>query len=243
MAKLSSILATDLDGTFLGGETRSRWTFYHELQADRDRRLLIFVTGRGVNSIQKLCQKPGIPEPDYIIGDVGTTIVHWPTKTPVSLVQNWIDDTWNGAGDRIKALLANEPGIKLQPIDPDRRVSYYYQPELLEISTLQKIVDAGYDYIMSGDRYLDVMPKGVSKGPSLLKLIEALDLDREAVIAAGDSLNDLSLFATGLKSIAVGNSEPKLIEEIQVLPNVYLSTKMGVAGIVDGLNYYRNAKK
>ncbi len=242
MAKLSSILATDLDGTFLGGDIRSRWKFYHELEKNRDRFLLIFVTGRGLNSIQKLCHKPGIPEPDYIIGDVGTTIVHWPTKTPVSPVQNWVDEMWNGAGDRLKALLANEPGIELQPLVPDRRVSYYYQPDSLLNSTLQKIVDAGCDYIISGDRYLDVMPKGVSKGPSLLKLIDVLSLDQEDVITAGDSLNDLSLFETGLKSIAVANSEPKLVEKTQALPNVYFSPKMGVAGISDGLQYYKKTQ-
>jgi HAD superfamily hydrolase (TIGR01484 family) len=235
----SFILATDLDGTFLGGDDRDRTEFYKYIENNRDRLLLIFATGRGINSISTLCQEPGFPEPDYVIGDVGTTISHWQTRQPVAPVQNWVDEVWNDAGDRIKDLLEGEVGLELQPIDPTHRVSYYYKPAMLQPSTLTKITEAGFDYVMSGDRYLDVMPKGVSKGPSLLKLIEHLNLNPEDVIPAGDSLNDFSLFTTGLKSIAVSNSEPKLVEKIQRLPNVYFSSQEGAAGIWEGLKFYK----
>lgn len=234
----SLILATDLDGTFLGGSEQQRADFYQYLQKNRDRLLLIFVTGRDLDLVRELYDYPNFPQPDYIIGGVGTTVVAANLES-VTAVQNWIEGIWQNSNDRVKELLANEPGIKLQPISPERRVSYFYNAEELQESTLQKIVDAGFDYIQSADVNLDVMPKGVSKGPTLLKLIELLELDSENVVLAGDTLNDLTLFETGLKSVAVGNSEPKLVEKIKIMDNVYHSPYPGSAGIWDALKYYQ----
>lgn len=235
----SFVLATDLDGTFLGGSEGQRTQFYEYIERNRERMLLVFVTGRHLDRIDRLArEEPGVPHPDYIIGDVGTTIVCGKTRQPISKVQDWVSSIWNNANDRIKEMLADEPGIELQPVNPDRRVSYYYKPDQLQPSTVQKIVDAGFDCILSAEKFLDVMPKGVSKGPTLLRFIDALNLDAENVIPAGDTLNDYSLFQTGLKSIAVGNSEPKLVEKIKTMPNVYHSSEPGAAGIWEGLKYY-----
>ena len=235
----SLILATDLDGTFLGGSEQQRAQFYQQIQAKRDDLLLIFATGRSLELIEKLYTRPNFPQPDYIIGDVGTTIYDAKTLEPVTAVQDWIAQTWNGASERVKTMLADEPGMKLQDVNPLYRVSYHYQPQKLQPSTLEKIKSAGFDCILSGDKYFDVMPKGISKGPTLLKLISTLNLNPDNVVTAGDTLNDSTLFQTGLKSIAVGNAEPKLVAEIQTMDNVYHSPYPGVAGIWDGLKNYR----
>lgn len=234
----SLVLATDLDGTFLGGSDEQRAEFYEYLEKYRDRLLLVFVTGRDLEFVQNLCKDPKFPNPDYIIGDVGTTIVHGKTLEPLESVQGWVAEIWGNANERVKKMMENEPGIELQEGTGPRRVSYYYKPEELQQSTVQKVIDAGFDCILSADVYLDVMPKGVSKGPTLLKFIELLGLNADNVIPAGDTLNDLSLFKTGLKSVAVGNAEPKLVEHIKEMDNVYHSPHPGAAGIWDGLKYY-----
>ncbi|MDY6940779.1 MAG: HAD-IIB family hydrolase [Cyanobacteriota bacterium] len=234
----SLVLATDLDGTFLGGSDSQRSQFYEYVESSRSQLLLVFVTGRSLHMIDELCEIPGFPRPDYIIGDVGTTIFEGRTFKPVAKVQDWIRGVWNDANDRVKTLLENEPGLELQPLAPDYRVSYYYDSEKLQSSTIEKIRESGFDCIMSDNRFLDVMPKGVSKGPTLLKAIEALNLERDRVVTAGDTLNDLSLFETGLQGIAVGNAEPKLVEKIKEMDNVYHSTLPGAAGIWEGLKHY-----
>ena len=234
----SLILATDLDGTFLGGSEEQRTEFYQYLAKHRDRLLLIFVTGRHLESIQSLYSIPEFPQPDYIIGDVGTTILNAQTLESVSAVQDWVASAWGESNERVQTMLANDPGIELQPIEPKYRVSYFYEPDKLQPETVQKITDGGFDCILSADKYLDVMPKGVSKGPTLLKLISHLNLNPDSVIAAGDTFNDFTLFQTGLKSIAVGNSEPKLAEAIKTMDNVYYSSYPGAAGIWDGLKTY-----
>ncbi len=232
------VLATDLDGTFLGGSDAQRATLYRFLETQHDTSLLVFVTGRDLDFIRSLFDEPGFPRPDYIIGDVGTTVVRGDSFEPLSEVQDWVEARWQNANDRVKAMLKDEPSLRLQDVDPERRVSYYYEPASLRPETIDKITSAGFDCITSADVYLDVMPKGVAKGPTLLKFIEALGLHKDDVVTAGDTLNDLSLFQTDLQGIAMGNSEEKLVAAIQELDNIYHSPEPGAAGILDGLQHF-----
>ncbi|MEN2977930.1 HAD family hydrolase [Tistrella arctica] len=237
MTRYNLILATDLDGTFLGGSDQERRDLYQTLSA-RDDALLIFVSGRDIGFIRELVAEPGMPHPDYVIGDVGTTVVAGRDFQVVHEVQGPIGALWDNAGPRVKDMLAAEPGIRLQPTPFERRVSYWYDPDTLDPRTLAKIEDAGFDWLLSASTFLDVLPKGVAKGPTLLKLIDTLDLPADRVLVAGDTLNDLSLFETGLKGVAVGNSEPPLVERLTDKPWVYRSTGHGAAGIAEAIRHF-----
>ena len=68
------VLATDLDGTFLGGSDEDRRKLYDWIEANRETVGLIFVTGRDPEFIGELCSSNGVPWPEYAVGDVGTTI-------------------------------------------------------------------------------------------------------------------------------------------------------------------------
>ena len=46
----------------------------------------------------------------------------------------------------------------------------------------------GLDSLVSDNRFFDVLPRGVSKGPSLRRLIAHLDIPEDRVLAAGDTL-------------------------------------------------------
>lgn len=232
------ILATDLDGTFLEGDHRSKSYFYNELVRLRDQIMLIYTTGRPVETVEHFCKRGYLPAPHFIMGDHGTHIVEGATFSSVEPLQNPIIQKWSNGNSVVRELLRDEIGIRLQPIDPPYRVAYYYDPDQMQHQTVQKIIDAGFDVIQSCDMYLDIVPRGVNKGSSLLRLLSHLNLSGELVVTCGDSLNDLSLFQTGLKGIAVGNSEPNLVAEIQNLNNVYQSACPGILGIIDGLQFY-----
>ena len=68
------LLATDLDGTFLGGSAEDRQTLYQLVSGSQDIQL-VFVTGRGLEAVMPLLSDPLVPTPDYIICDVGGTVV------------------------------------------------------------------------------------------------------------------------------------------------------------------------
>lgn len=236
------ILATDLDGTFLEGNTDIKNFFYNELIRLQEKVMLIYVTGRPIEIVKQFCVNSYLPYPHYVIGDHGTHVVDGRHFNVMNSIQERIIRKWNNSNHFLRELLSQEKGIQLQPINPPYRVAYYYDPEHLENSTIEKITNAGFDVILSCDMYMDIVPQGVNKGTSLMHIIDHLNLDGEQVITCGDSLNDLSLFLTGNKGIAVGNSEPKLIQEIQKLNNVYHSAHPGLYGIIDGLQFYDQMK-
>ncbi len=235
MSSPQLVLATDLDGTFLGGDAAQRADLYDWIEARRDRVTLIFVTGRDLPHVRTLCTEQGVPWPDYVVGDVGTTVVAGRDFAPVDHIESWIAAQWGDAGEAVRALLANEPGLELQPTPFRYRVSYYWDPETWDPQVAERIEALGLDCLTSADTYLDVLPRGVSKGPTLERLIAHLELARERVLVAGDTLNDLSLFRTGLPGVAVGNAEPALLERVAPLSNVYVSPHPGAAGIRDAI--------
>lgn len=236
------VIATDLDGTFLEGDKRLKNAFYSEFMNQRETVLLIYTTGRSLETVKQFCDCGYLPPPHFVIADHGTVIADGTDFRTVSLLQEPIVRQWNNGNIPLRKLMKNEKGVTIQPIHPPYRVAYYYDPEHFQEQTLQKIVNAGFDYIQSCDMYLDIVPKGVNKGSSLMNILAYLNIDKERVITCGDSLNDFSLFQTGLRGIAVGNSEPKLIAEVQRLTNVYCSRFNGLAGIIDGLQFYQETR-
>ena len=232
------VLATDLDGTFLGGSEAEQLELYRWIEARRQHVTLIFVTGRDLPFIRALVRDTPVPQPDYVIGDVGTTVAGGSAIEPMAELETDIAARWNDAGPRMRELLAGEPGLRLQDTPFRYRLSYYYEPALLSPATAEKVRAAGFDCLVSADTYLDVLPKGISKGPTLLRLVEHLNLVPDEVLVAGDTLNDLSLFETGLPGVAVGNSEPALRERVAGLANVYVSPRHGTAGILDAVHHH-----
>jgi hypothetical protein len=89
----------------------------------------------------------------------------------------------------------------------------------------------------SADRFLDV-PGGPAKGATPMKLLSMHRPAEDRAIAAVNTPNDQSRLETGLKSIAVGNSEPRLVETIKTMKNAYHSPHLGAIGIGDGLKHY-----
>ncbi|GGE42814.1 hypothetical protein GCM10007276_20090 [Agaricicola taiwanensis] len=232
------VLATDLDGTFLGGSETERSELYEWIEANRSSIVLIFVTGRDLPFIRRLVRDTKVPQPDYVIGDVGTTVAGGTGIEPLPELEAPIAELWNEANDRVMAMLADEPGLRLQQTPFRYRVSYYYDPAMLRPTARAKVEAAGFDCITSADIFFDVLPRGISKGPTLRRLVDHLRLDPETVLVAGDTLNDLSLFESGYPAVAVGNSEPALKERLAGLPHVYQSPGEGAAGIRDAIRHH-----
>jgi hydroxymethylpyrimidine pyrophosphatase-like HAD family hydrolase len=218
-----------------------RQRFYRWLEAPQTGCTLIFVTGRELENTLPLLDppsagEPAVPRPRYLITDIGTEIRDGHSLAPIPALQQRVAAAWGDANARVEALLADEPAIAPQNVGARYRVSYFFDPADHPQGPIDKIRDAGFDCLLSHGKYLDVLPSGISKGPMLLQLLDHCGLADRPVVVAGDTLNDLSLFQTGLAGVAVGNSEAGLIEAVRHMPRVHLSRHPGVAGIWDGLH-------
>jgi len=245
LSRKSFCLATDLDGTFLGGSDADRAALYAAIERQRDQIGLIFVTGRDLPFIEGLCADTNVPWPDYVIGDVGTTIASVTPQAdgggriaPIPALEEEIAALWKDSGDAVRAHLDGAAGLRLQQTPFRYRVSYHYDPVTYDPSVEPGIDDMGLDVLISADQFLDVLPRGVHKGSSLLRLLARLGVARESVLVAGDTLNDLSLFETGLNGVAVGNSEPALKARLGGLANTFHAEGHGAAGIAEAIRHF-----
>jgi hydroxymethylpyrimidine pyrophosphatase-like HAD family hydrolase len=123
------ILATDLDGTFLAGDAAARHRLY-QLVTMHQNVDLIFVTGRGLESVMPLLADPTIPQPKYIICDVGATIVEGSTLQPVQPIQSQIEQRWPGE-HAVERVMADHPAYTRQDVPQQRRCSYYCEPDAM----------------------------------------------------------------------------------------------------------------
>ncbi|WP_319529897.1 HAD-IIB family hydrolase [uncultured Cohaesibacter sp.] len=241
IAQKQFVLATDLDGTFLGGSDADRKALYDWIEARRDSVGLIFVTGRDPEFIVDLTSKQGVPRPDYVVGDVGTTIAKVTSEgsvAPIPALEQDIAAAWNDSGAAVREALSKVAGLTLQPTAFRYRVSYDMDPDLFDGRACDIIEEMGHDWLISANCYFDVLPKGFSKGPSLLKLIDHLGLSHGQVLAAGDTLNDLSMLECGVPAVAVGGSEEPLLKHVRSLDHVHKANAIGAAGIAEAIRAF-----
>ena len=230
------LLATDLDGTFLGGSAEDRQALY-QLIASHPGIDLVFVTGRGLESVLPLLADPTIPQPDYIICDVGCTVVDGRTLQPLHEVQGRIDDKWPGEY-RIQKAVEHIDGLTRQDVPQDRRCSYFCEPDVVtdELFEIAETLDC--DLLYSASLYLDFLPKNVNKGSTLTALIEHLEIPKEDIMVAGDTLNDLSMYEHEFIGVCVGESEEGLLEATEGKARVYHAEAAGAGGIIEAISYF-----
>jgi len=234
------VLATDLDGTFLGGTDAMRRELYDWIETRRDDVGLIFVTGRDPDFIARMCGDGIMPWPDYVVGDVGTTIagIEDGIVTPIDTLEAHIRETWGDRGDMVRNTLQGAPGLVEQDTPFRHRVSYHWDGGAYDPQSVDSLKAAGFDILISHGCYLDVLPGGVSKGPSLLRLLDQLGIDGERVLVAGDTLNDLSMFETGLHGAVVGESEQGLLNATRDMPRALQCALPGTGGIAEAIREF-----
>src|SRR5690606_15561689 len=134
-------------------------------------------------------------------------------------IESRLRGSWPGRA-AVERLFAELGPLERQTVPQRGRVSFTVtDPEL--VGACRRLAEQhGLNVVYSCDRYLDVLPAGVDKGQALLTVIEHFGIAPERVLACGDTLNDLALFRVGLCAVAVGGSEPALLEATRGGANV-----------------------
>lgn len=239
---LQRLLATDLDGTFLG-DVESMHRLWR--QADDAGIIVAFSTGRHLPSIEAFYTESGTDRrAAACVCMVGTEIWHASNGSYV-IDEGWretIAEFWDK--DSVDSLLAGIPGAVMQPQEWQSRLKSSYFLEDNAESQLARIHEGldelGIDakVVYSAGKFLDLLPAQSGKGGAVRYLARSLGIAPDNVITAGDTGNDLDMMRPelGFRSIAVGNASPELHEYRD--PNVYHATASFAAGIEEGLRHY-----
>jgi HAD superfamily hydrolase (TIGR01484 family) len=219
------LICTDLDRTLLPNgsqpESASARPRFRALAAHPDVRVA-YVTGRHHALVDRAIEEFDIPVPDYLIGDVGTSIyrVQGRTWLPQHDWQQQIAASWGGRdGPALHQLIADIDGLLLQePAKQGPCKLSYYTPEdwdrpvrLAEIEA--RLVHEGIaaNLVWSLDEHagtglLDVLPAAASKLTAVQWLIELEGLDADHTVCAGDSGNDLAMLTGPINAVLVANA-------------------------------------
>jgi trehalose-6-phosphate synthase/hydroxymethylpyrimidine pyrophosphatase-like HAD family hydrolase len=230
------VLAADLDGTLLGGDTTDR-SRLHAALTRHPEVIIVFATGRGLPAVHEALGDPLLPRPCWIIADIGATIVDGSDLSPVEPLQTRLRAGWPGT-KQVRAALVRFPALRYQhDVAQDGRCSFYLDPDQLTTDITDAVAALGCRWIYSAGRYFDVLPPGASKGSALFALAQQQGWSMDSILVAGDSLNDLSLFTLGAQGVIVGNAEPALCSAVPAHDTVYRPSQPGAAGVLQALQH------
>lgn len=233
----SILVCTDLDRTLIPNGPQpesSNARRYFTALAGNPLVQLAYVTGRHQKLIQKAINNYCLPTPDFVIGDVGTTIYHVGKKDTWQKQLQWethIARDWSGKTHAdLKELLSDIPALRLQ--EPSKQNNFklsFYVPlqanrQVLKTLIEQRFDDAGVraSLIWSVDEpagvgLLDILPASASKFHAIEALMKLHGFDFGNTVFSGDSGNDIEVLASPVKAILVANSQPDVQELARLL--------------------------
>lgn len=223
------LLCTDLDRTLIPNGTQTESPQAKALFAqlvDRKDLTLVYVTGRHRRLIEQAILQYELPQPDFAIGDVGTTI-YQVLPRDWTLWHDWgelLAESWPPTRvDCLKSRLQSEPDLTLQEEEKQNRfkISYYYGLDANQAklkSTVQAQADTCelfVNLVWSIDHVkdvglLDILPAKANKLTAIVHLMSRLDYQWQDTLFAGDSGNDLDVFRSEIPSVVVANAEPEI---------------------------------
>ena len=227
------LLVSDLDGTMVGDDEAGKefaqlWQRRHAPAGG----VLAYSTGRSLAQYESLAEERGeaLLRPDALITAVGTRVYapdgfggafaedeDWSQQLRVS----WYEKAAQEALEEVMAARSEEEVRALGEGDQ----SEFKRSLLARADVSQAVADElvaavkarGYKAkaVVSGDGdfvYVDLLPEGAGKAASLEYVRDCFAIDPSRVVACGDSGNDTEMLAAAASAVAVGNSQPALME-------------------------------
>jgi sucrose-6F-phosphate phosphohydrolase len=230
------LLCTDLDRTLLPNgpqpESQGARNRFSKLAAEAGV-TLVYVTGRDQSLVEQAIIEYQLPQPDYVIADVGSTIYEIQQGT----WQHWarweheISPDWEGLShDDMHSMFINLVQLRLQEQTRQNKykLSYYVPLEADHqalMSQMHAILVARHiraNLIWSVDELantglLDVLPASASKQHAIEYLMQQLGFSLSNTVFAGDSGNDLTVLASPIHSVLVANASDEVRQQAMQL--------------------------
>ena len=223
------LLCSDLDRTLLPNGpqpespgARERFVRF----VSRPEVMLVYVTGRHRELVEQAIANYRLPRPDFVIGDVGTTIFEV-TDKGWRLQQAWQDEIapdWAGLEHAdIRALLGGVKLLQLQEMAKQNihKLSYYVPLYADHVALLDEVrqclvqhnVNASLVWSIdepAGLGLLDVLPSRANKLHAVEFLMQQCGFSYADTVFAGDSGNDLPVLSSAIPAVLVANASAEV---------------------------------
>lgn len=197
---------------------------------------LVYVTGRHIALVKHAIHNYALPEPSYIISDVGTKIYQM-INNQWSEMPEWvteIDKDWKGYNALdIRQFFSPITELILQESSKQNthKLSYYLPLYLDNDDVIRRMksllanIEIDVSIVWSLDEpkntgLIDILPRHATKLHAIEFLQKKLDYSLEEVIFAGDSGNDLPVLSSQINSVLVDNASNDIKFEAQQLAAV-----------------------
>ena len=231
------LLVSDVDDTLLG-DNSALSTFAQAFEIEKRRIIFILNSSRPCASLHhSIQQNPLIPQPDYLIGALGTEIEIARSGQLIKEYTATIKSEWDRdqVGSLMKELKLQAHAEEYQtPFKASYRVDGkdHYQIVLQQLEQHNLKVKV----IFSGGTNLDIIPHLAGKGTAIRFLQATLGVRNNRVVTAGDSANDLEMFEPPNLAIIVANAETALRSLHGA--HIYQARSEYAAGLLEGLRYW-----
>jgi len=265
------LLCTDLDRTLLPNGAQPESVLARQCFSrfvDHTHVSLVFVSGRDKGLVQQAIIDYQLPQPDFVISDVGTNIYDlragdwqdWPDW------QQEIAQDWQGrTHQQLLELLCGIEMLQLQEQAKQNTFKLsFYVPLSADQGALHEIIaarlsEAGVlaSLIWSIDEpaavgLLDILPQRATKLHAVEFLQQALGITTQQTLFAGDSGNDLPVLASRIPAVLVNNAMDSVKQQavaeadkqgnsafLYIADGGYLNMNGNYsAGILEGIAHY-----
>ena len=240
------ILVTDIDGTLARGTAQENAKVY-ELLRDRPHTALIYVTSRPIEEARAYQESLELPPPLAFVAERGSSVARGRRAAPLAYVDCELDRRWPGARAVRDDLKVLEPYLDELPNTGPRHLAYVpaegtSPPELADMvaTRLSKADNLDVDVVQTGDGCVDIVPKNVTSGFTVDRVLAWLKADPDWVVAAADTLRHAGLFRPGRRGIVVAKADEGLKARLRAAarPETYMARRDGAAGVLEGLTYF-----
>jgi sucrose-6-phosphatase len=262
------IIACDLDRTLIpngrepdDGSLKRFYSYIETLD-----HTLVYATGRNLKMLEEAYALYGLKKPDFLIAAVGTAI-YKRKENEIVLDTRWGEHVysknplWNN--EKITSVIKNIDYLTFQEkeVQNEFKISLYVDllKEKKEIeedvrSVLNDTEGIEVVYSIDPDKHVglvDILPTSATKLGALEYVRTMLNKEKEEVIYAGDSGNDILPLTHGYKAILVKNAPSEVAEEVRrIVKDKNISHLLYVAcgddgesgnyasGVMEGIKYF-----
>lgn len=258
------VLATDMDGTFIPLENHQQNRFDLSVlvkllsQQSID---LVYVTGRHFELAMEAIASEQLPNPSWMICDVGTSIYHQNGSGKHERVESYSRHLAERVGrydvSLLHAALSKLTGLRKQESEKQGpfKLSYYCVADHRDAITesILAIVDEKklpYHVVSSVDPFtddglIDLMPVGVNKAYALSWWAQTMGFCHKSLMFSGDSGNDLAALCEGYNSIIVANSPDQLGKQVRdahrergYQDRLFIAESVATSGVLEGVKHF-----